>query len=300
MEVTYRPAEPGDLEEALRVVQLAYNDLRVRHGLPGNIPLRAPIFQRFCLAQASDGMWIAEAEGRIVGYAFSWICEKFWFLSQLFVRPQTQIKGIGQHLLSKTLAQAERHGADNRALITMAYNPVSIGLYIKNGLFPREPLYRTAAPAAALRNQIKPSDHNAIRIEPSPSHQWIDQMDEATLGFRRTAHHRFQLAGGLGTRAVGIDQGGQPAGYAYISAEGHIGPLAMAPHAEIDRVVRAAVDVALEGSPERVSMIVPGSAERAMAVTAALGFRIEEPYVLMAAHPFGDWRRYLPSNPGYM
>jgi hypothetical protein len=31
-----------------------------------------------------------------------------------------------------------------------------------------------------------------------------------------------------------------------------------------------------------------------------LGFRIDEPYVLMSALPFGDWRSYLPSNPGFM
>jgi hypothetical protein len=44
--------------------------------------------------------------------------EKFWYLLQLFVRCETQAKGIGRTLLSKTLMQAERNGAANRALIT--------------------------------------------------------------------------------------------------------------------------------------------------------------------------------------
>ena len=73
--------------------------------------------------------------------------ERFWFLSQLFVRPQTQAKGVGQALLSKTLMQAQRNGATNRALITPAYNITSTGLYLNHGLYPREPLYRMAAPA---------------------------------------------------------------------------------------------------------------------------------------------------------
>ena len=34
-------------------------------------------------------------------------------------------------------------------------------------------------------------------------------------------------------------------------------------------------------------------------MVAALGFRIEEPYVLMSARPFGNWGNYLPSNPGF-
>jgi GNAT superfamily N-acetyltransferase len=57
--------------------------------------------------------------------------EEFWFLSQLFVMPETQAKGIGQALLSKTLMQAERNGAANRALITFAYSIASNGLYLQ-------------------------------------------------------------------------------------------------------------------------------------------------------------------------
>ena len=37
-----------------------------------------------------------------------------------------------------------------------------------------------------------------------------------------------------------------------------------------------------------------------MQTALALGFRIEEPYVLMAWRPFGNWRNYLPRDPGFM
>jgi GNAT superfamily N-acetyltransferase len=69
---------------------------------------------------------------------------------QIFVRPGTQSKGIGQAMLSKTLCHAEENGAANRALITMAYNTASTGLYVRNGLYPREPLLRLVAPTALL------------------------------------------------------------------------------------------------------------------------------------------------------
>ena len=114
-------------------------------------PAPPPIaFPKFCLAEDPDGLWVAEHGDAIVGFGFSWMTEKFWCLSQLFVRPKTQAKGIGQALLSKTLVQAERSGATNRALITFAYNIASTGLYLNNGLYPREPLYRVAAPAQAV------------------------------------------------------------------------------------------------------------------------------------------------------
>jgi GNAT superfamily N-acetyltransferase len=61
--------------------------------------------------------------------------QRFWYLAQLFTKPGMQAKGVGQALLSKTLQHhAQRNGADNRALITMAYNTVPGGLYVRNGV----------------------------------------------------------------------------------------------------------------------------------------------------------------------
>src|SRR5215469_6537245 len=109
MDITYRPAKCEDLEDAARVVQAAGNELRACHGRQ---PWPAPppiIFPKFCLAEDPDGLWVAEHGDTIVGFGFSWMMEKFWFLSQLFVRPETQAKGVGQALLAKTLMQAERN-----------------------------------------------------------------------------------------------------------------------------------------------------------------------------------------------
>jgi len=101
-------------------------------------------------------------------------------------------------------------------------------------------------------------------------------------------------------RGLRLDQDGRPAGYAYISPEGHVGPLLAAPGADEARIALAAVYAALAGGAEQVSLIVPGRAERILAALSSLGFRIRESMLLMAARPFGDWSRYLPSNPGFM
>ncbi|MBK1662084.1 GNAT family N-acetyltransferase [Paracraurococcus ruber] len=301
MGVVYRPAAPEDLEPALRIVQEAYNDLRSRHGLAANVGLRPPLFQRFCLAADPDGLWIAEAGGAPVGFGFAWMRQDFWYLAQLFVRPGTQAGGVGQGLLSRTLQVAERRGgAANRTLITMAYNTASQGLYIRNGLYPREPLLRLAAPAVVLEGRIASAGLDVVPIEPWPaSRDWLGFLDEAVLGFRREDHHAF-LLGGFAARALRIEHGGRSVGYAYISAEGHIGPLAVAPCADAAAVVTAAIRCALEGRPNQVSMVVPGQAERVLEAAAALGFRIEEPFVLLSAQPFGSWSNYLPSNPGFL
>src|ERR1700738_1813672 len=300
MDITYRPAKPEDLEEAERVAQQSGNALRVRHG---GRPSTAPpsiAFPKFWLAQDPAGLWVAEDGDTILGFGFSWMSEKFWCLSQLFVRPEAQAKGIGQALLSKTLMQAERNGAANRALITFASNIVSTGLYLKNGLYPREPLYEMAAPAQAVAQNLVDAGCGITAIAPWPeSGEWIGRIDQELLGFRRDLHHQF-LLGGFAARAVRIEHVGRAAGYAYISAQGHVGPLAIAPDADAKAVVTTALRCALEGGARQVSMIVPGRADVVMQTALALGFRIEEPYVLMAWRPFGNWSNYLPRTPGFL
>jgi len=64
--------------------------------------------------------------------------------------------------------------------------------------------------------------------------------------------------------------------------------------------VTTALGRALEGRPSQLSLIVPGRADIVMQTVLALGFRLQEPYVLMAARPFGNWRNYLPRNPGFL
>jgi GNAT superfamily N-acetyltransferase len=282
MDIAYRPAKPEDLAEAERVVQQSGNALRVRHGRQ---PWPAPpptAFPRFCLAQDPSGLWVAEHGDTIVGFGFSWMTEKFWFLSQLFVRPETQAKGIGQALLSETLMQAERNGAANRALITPAYNIASTGLYLKNGLYPREPLYRMAAPTRAVAQNGADAGYDFTPIAPWPQSakwpagEWIGGIDQELLGFRRDLHHQF-LLGGFAARAVRIEHAGRAAGYAYISAQGHVGPLAIAPDADAKAVVTAALRCAPEGGARQVSMIVPGRADVVMQTALALGSALKSP-----------------------
>ncbi len=300
MDIIYRPAKSEDLEEAERVVQQSGNALLVGHG---GHPWPAPpptAFPQFCLAQDPSGLWVAEDGNTIVGFGFSWMSEKFWCLSQLFVSPEAQAKGIGQALLSKTLMQAERNGAANRALITFASNIVSTGLYLKNGLYPREPLYEMAAPAQAVAQNLVDAGCDITAIAPWPeSGEWIGPIDQELLGYRRDLHHQF-LLGGFAARAVRIEHAGRTAGYACISAQGHVGPLAIAPDADAKVVVTTALRCALKGGARQVSMIVPGRADVVMRTALVLGFRIEEPLVLMAWRPFGNWSNYLPRTPGFL
>ena len=73
-----------------------------------------------------------------------------------------------------------------------------------------------------------------------------------------------------------------------------------APEADETAVVLAAIREGLAGAAKQVSLVVPGRAERILAILSSLGFRIEESMLMMAARSFGDWSRYLPNSPGLM
>ena len=157
-----------------------------------------------------------------------------------------------------------------------------------------------AAPAQAVAQNLVDAGYDITPIAPWPeSGEWTGRIDQELLGFRRDLHHQF-LLGSLPVRAVRIEHASRIAGYAYISAGGHVGPLAIAPDADAKAVVTTALRCALEGGARQVSMLVPGQADVVMQIALALGFRIEVPLVLMASRPFGNWRNYLPRDPGFM
>jgi hypothetical protein len=156
------------------------------------------------------------------------------------------------------------------------------------------------APAQAVAQNLVDVRYDTAPIPPWPEpNEWIGQLDRALLGFSRDWHHKY-LLGGVAARAIRIERAGALAGYAYISAEGRVGPLAIAKDADARAVVTTALYCALESKPSRVSMIVPGRADVVIQTASALGFRIEEPLILMAVRPFGDWTNYLPRDPGFL
>jgi GNAT superfamily N-acetyltransferase len=89
-----------------------------------------------------DELWVAEADGEIVGFALIWVCGDLWFLAELFVAPGYQGGGVG---MARTFKHARKAGATIKRLITFTFNIMSQGLYIRHGLLPRLPIYLVGA-----------------------------------------------------------------------------------------------------------------------------------------------------------
>jgi GNAT superfamily N-acetyltransferase len=299
MSLVVRPAGAHELARAEELVVRSINDLTVRHGFGPIAASRSPDFQAFCLQDDPRGAWLAEDDGEIAGFALSWVCDRLWFLAELFVAPGQQGKGIGNELLGRTMLHASESGATERSLITFAFNVVSQGLYVRHGLLPRVPIHLCSAERTSL---VRHAHSPVLRATPIRANdadaEMLRQIDIATLGISREKHHRY-LLGNPGMQGVFLEDGGKCVGYAYVAATGHIGPLGVMDSHAMPDAFRAALAIAVAGQARQISVFVPGTSA-ALALAAGQGMRFALPMVLMSTHDFGDWTRYLPRNPGFM
>ncbi len=298
MPIVYRPARQQELERAEELVASSINDLTQRHGFGPMASLRPPDFQSFSLQDDPDGLWIAEDDGEVLGFAFSWVCGEMWFLAELFVAPARQGSGIGNELLKRTMEHARKSNATNKVLITFAFNTVSQGLYIRHGLFPRLPLYLLKVPRDVLLTRLQESKFRVAPIEIADLRS-LAAIDAHALGTSRDKHHRYLLADGA-TKAVVLRAGDEFVGYAYVSRDGQIGPLAVTRTDAMGAAFQTALKLAAESGASQISAFVPGISEAVLGVAVAHGMRITFPMMLMSSRDFGDWNCYLPRNPGFM
>ena len=170
MSLIFRPARADELQQAEKLVVRSINELNERHGFGPMATLRPPDFQLFSLKDDPDGLWVAEADGEIIGFALSWVCGELWFLAELFVAPGHQGRGVGNELLARTFEHARKAGATNKSLITFTFNIVSQGLYIRHGLLPRLPIYLVSVARDALVDRLQGARLHSTPIEPTASH----------------------------------------------------------------------------------------------------------------------------------
>jgi ribosomal protein S18 acetylase RimI-like enzyme len=300
MPIVCRPARAQDLVRADALVVASINDLTQRHGFGTIAASRPTNFQLFSLEDDPDGLWVAEDDDEILGFAWSWVCGDLWFLAQLFVSPGHQGQGVGHELLRRTFEHADRSGAANKALITFSFNAVSQGLYIRNGLFPRFPIYNFSVARERLQARLEGPQLRCARLEETAPHlRSLAEIDARALGVSREKHHKY-LINDSATKGFVLYAGDDCVGYAYIGADGHIGPLAVARDDALAAAFGTALRLGVESGSPQVSAFVPGTSAATLKLAVAHGMRITLPMVLMATQDFGDWTRYLPRNPGFM
>jgi GNAT superfamily N-acetyltransferase len=288
------------LAPAETLVVASINDLTVRHGFGPMAAASSPSFQLFSLKADSDGRWVAEDGGDILGFAWSWVCGDVWFLAQLFVDPARQGHGIGNELLNRTMEHARKSKAAHKALITFTFNRVSQGLYIRHGLFPKMPIYFFDAVRERVTAGLAAPPLRSVAIDGSAAAmQKLAAIDSRAIGASREKHHRY-LLNDPATTGVLFFAGGDCVGYGYIGVNGHIGPLAVMRADILGDAFTTALKLAADRSAEKISAFLPGTCDSVLSLAVNHGMRISFPMLLMASPGYAEWTQYLPRNPGYM
>jgi hypothetical protein len=152
----------------------------------------------------------------------------------------------------------------------------------------------------AVPNTDSQSRFTIRKAEASGSHiSTLAVLDTSALGVSREKHHNYLLNDAT-MKGFILYEGGDCIGYAYVASTGHVGPLAVTKRDAMADAVTAALRIAAEGNSNQISAFLPGNCEAALKVAADHRMRITFPMVLVSDREFGDWRRYLPRNPGFM
>lgn len=158
MKVEVRPLEENDLDDAERIVKLAFS---AQLGLPDpNTFLPGTSLRARFLAQP-DGVFGAFEEDELVGaiYAMAW--GSFGFFGPLVVHPRAWGNGIGQQLLKPVMSFFD-HNVRHHALFTFPDSPLHISLYQKFGYWPR---FLVSIMRMVLEDDTKKSSSRLAKVQ---------------------------------------------------------------------------------------------------------------------------------------
>jgi GNAT superfamily N-acetyltransferase len=193
--VSYRPPRPAELADCALIWYTAVDEYMARINRPLPSPYLDPLLtllqhllatdpEHFIVAVRIREPEAGRAREQIVGFGVAVQREHVWFLSQLYVLPDEQHKGIGRALLTQLFPTAEAPAdrpssaepthypsspADSRpgvmATCTDSAQPISNGLYARFGIVPRVPIFNLVGnPNLAALPQLPP-DVRAVAMD---------------------------------------------------------------------------------------------------------------------------------------
>lgn len=307
MAIRYRRAMPADDRALHAIFAAAVNEIDLRlgssdaHARDDTAAIEADWLRRRSLfehlAATADEAWVAEDDGRVVGYARSIERDGLRDLTELFVHPDRQAGGIGRELLARALPA----GRAERRVIIATLEPAALSRYLRIGVTEAGLLaFLHGAPGGDGSAAAGDSDPGGgIEVEPiGPTPNALDAVgaiDLAVLGHRRDPDHAWFLAGRHGLL---FRRDRRPIGYGYVGD--YAGPFAALDPADLPAIVVAAERVAAGLGMARLGLWVPLRSTDLVALLLRRGYRID-PFlcVLLADGPFSGIDRYVVTDPPF-
>jgi GNAT superfamily N-acetyltransferase len=292
---TIRRGTPADARPCHDLLWLSATDLGRRHGtlLEGDADAwweGIESVHRF-LAEHAAEWWVAEApEGReLIGYSRSIERGGLFELTELFVRPSRQSKGIGRQLLEHAFPLDR---GDIRSIIATTDVRATARYYAADTV-ARFPYFTLAG---RPRADARPDDVSAEAVGTDPSAlATISEVERAVLDYPRGTDELRWLAG---TRPGYLFvRDGTPIGFGFVAKSG-AGPIAALDDADLPAVLGHVESLAVEAGSDQLELEVPGINVTAIRHLLGRGFRID-PWInlLMSNRPFGRFDRFIGFSP---
>ena len=94
-----------------------------------------------CWEKATDGCFVTEEDGRVVGFIFSRAWGGVGWFGTFAVLPSYQDHGIGKQLIAARLAYLRQDPDRVIGLETMPESPYNLGFYLRQGFHPHFPTF---------------------------------------------------------------------------------------------------------------------------------------------------------------
>jgi GNAT superfamily N-acetyltransferase len=245
---------------------------------------RQPLFDH--MARTSDNFWVAEQDGKVIGFARSILRNGVRQLTEFFVLPEHQSVGVGRELLTRAFPV---DGADHRFILA-TIDGRAFQLYLKAKVYPLFPCYAFSRPAEKINLD---SDLMIERIAPSAQAMGeLIRIDNAILGFHREAEHAWLLENRQG---YFYKRNKEIIGYGYLGE--HNGPFASLDANDFPAILAHAETEAADKGSE-FSVEVPMVNRAAIDHLLRRGCRLESFFeFFMADSPFGKFENYILTSP---
>ena len=240
------------------------------------------------LARTADQFWVAEQDGRLVGYARAIRRGPVQELTEFFVLPDCQSAGMGGELLQRAFPR----GDEQYRVIVATLDERAMVRYLKAGVYPRFPLktFSKSPEPCSLDPDIVAQPMEGSQSET----EVLNEIDLQVLGHTRQQDHTW-----IRSRRLGYiyRRQGEAVGYGYLGRNN--GPFALLYPGDFPAVLAHAETVAV-GRWDRIGVEIPMINTAAVDYLLAQGFRMDAfTTMFMVNRPFGKFDHYIFFSPPF-
>lgn len=295
-EAAIRRATPDDAKACHEVMWSSVTDFGLRRGTPldgtaADWWASGERLQRFLATRAAE-WWVAEEPdaGTIIGYGRSIERDGLFELTEFFVLPTSQSRGIGKALIERAFPVGR--GVVRSIIATTDVR--ALARYYAAGTIARFPILTLGgAPADAEPG----GDLTARRLDLDAEVDLhaVREIERSTLGSARgEGEIRWLLEDREGYLYV---RGDEAAGYAFVGRDG-CGPIAALDPLDLPEILVHVEGRASRLGVERLELQLPAPNEVGTRHLLSRGFRFD-PWVnlLMSDRPFGRFDRFVGFGP---